>query len=387
MTDQLIVHRPPPVPPPAAYIDSDTALVALAAHLSTEPLLGIDTESNSMYAYRERVCLIQVSTRTHDYIIDPLPIHDLSPLGPLFAAPGIVKVFHAAEYDIMCLKRDYDFAFVNLFDTMLAARMCACKNIGLGAVIADVLAIDLDKSHQRDDWGARPLPADALLYAQYDTHFLPALYDHFQARLAAEGHLEEARETFDDLARVRPGARNPFDPEGYWKIAIPNHLTSRQAAIVCEVYALRDALSQQRDVPPFKIMSDKTLAALAINAPATPAALERTEGIAPSVARRYGADLLAAVKRGLAAPLPHPPVTNPPSDPVVVDRYNALREWRKQRAQQRGVESDVILAREALWALAMQFPATVEAMRGIPGLGAWRLATYGEEILGVLKKI
>src|SRR5690606_29531 len=132
-----------------------------------------DTESNSLYAYRERVCLIQLSTRSRDYILDPLIIVDMSPLAPLLADPGVEKVFHAAEYDLICLHRDYGFIVNNLFDTMVAARICGYKAIGLGSLLSEFLGVELDKRHQRDDWGERPLPPDSLRYAQMDTHYLP----------------------------------------------------------------------------------------------------------------------------------------------------------------------------------------------------------------------
>src|SRR5258708_4625 len=119
--------------PQPTYVDSAEKLAALVRALASEPLLAIDTESNSLYAYRERVCLIQLSTRSADYIIDPLKIQSMQPLAPLFANPAIEKVFHAAEYDLMCMKRDFGFVFHNLFDTMIAARVCGRKLIGLGA--------------------------------------------------------------------------------------------------------------------------------------------------------------------------------------------------------------------------------------------------------------
>lgn len=384
MTLDTPLLRPAP-PPPARLVDTDSRLADLIARLADESLIGVDTESNSLYAYRERVCLIQISTRSADYIIDPLTIGDLGPLGPLFANPAIEKVFHAAEYDLMCLKRDFGFTFVNLFDTMIAARICGYKNIGLGNIVADVLGLSIDKSHQRDDWGARPLPADGLLYAQMDTHFLPALRDHFAAELTERDYLEEAHEAFGDLLKVRPAVQE-FDPDGFWRIVIPNNLTRRQAAVVRELYLMREHLAERRDVPPFKIVSDKVLVALATHTPTSAGQVNQVPGVAPSIARRYGEEFAAAVRRGMSAALPEQPPLDPPSDPIVVERYSALREWRKLRAIQRGVESDVILGREALWQIALRAPANLEMMAAIPGMGPWRLSTYGEEILGVLKR-
>src|SRR5512147_2105439 len=99
--------------PLPTIVSNSPALYELTRRIQDEPLIAVDTESNSLFAYRERVCLVQLSTLTQDWLIDPLAIQDMSPPGPLFADPHIEKVFHAAEYDLMCLKRDYDFVFRN----------------------------------------------------------------------------------------------------------------------------------------------------------------------------------------------------------------------------------------------------------------------------------
>lgn len=369
--------------PPAQYIRTTAQLQRVVNTLKREPLIGVDTESNSLYAYRERVCLIQISSRQADYIVDPLGDIDVSPLAPLFADANIEKVFHAAEYDVMCLKRDYAFTFANLFDTMIAARICAVKSIGLGALLQDILGVQADKSHQRDNWGERPLEAGSLLYAQMDTHYLPLLRDHFTTRLAELNLWHEAREAFAALANLPPNTPVE-DPQAFWRVATPNRLKPRQAAIFRELYLMREQLAQRRDVPPFKILSDKSLIAVARVAPHDTAGLRAIGELPDSLAHRYGEALLEAVTRGQAAPLPAPPNLEPPLDPKVVERYTALREWRKQRAETRGVESDVIIGKDVLWALAETVPVTLDAMRAIRGLTEWRIEQYGEELLGVL---
>ena len=148
--------------PPAVYVQTDEHLHQVAQALAAEPALAVDTESNILYAYREQVCLFQVSTRTQDYIIDPLTINDMSPLGTLLADPQIEKVFHAAEYDVLCIKRAYSYEVNNIFDTMIAARVCGYPLFGLGNMVEALYGVQLDKSHQRDDWGQRPLPPTSL---------------------------------------------------------------------------------------------------------------------------------------------------------------------------------------------------------------------------------
>src|SRR5512138_699948 len=123
MSSETPHHAPPAVLPPPIWIDRQSLLEKMVADLSTQPRISVDTESNSLHAYREQVCLIQFSTPGTDYIVDPFVFDDLSILGPLFSNPNIEKIFHAAEYDLICLKRDFNFEFAHLFDTMYAARV------------------------------------------------------------------------------------------------------------------------------------------------------------------------------------------------------------------------------------------------------------------------
>jgi len=370
---------------PAAYISTDEDLRQLAAALAKEPLLAVDTESNSLHAYQERVCLVQLSTRTADYIIDPLAINDMEPLGGLLADPHIEKVFHAAEYDLICLKRAYGFAVRNIFDTMAAARIGGHKAVGLGSLLSLYLGIEQDKTHQRDNWGLRPLTEASLLYAQMDTHYLPVVRDRLMAELEESGRLEEARESFADMVDV-PLIDLSFEPEGYWRIGIPHALNLRAMAILRELYLLREQYARQKDRPPFKIMGDNVLVALAEAAPMTLNEIEQVRGIAPVMTRRYGRAILRAIQRGKNRRVTRPTDGQSPADPVVVERYTALRDWRKSRAEKRGVESDVIISKDALWTLAHKAPAKLEDMSGIRGLGPWRLSAYGEEILEVITR-
>lgn len=373
--------------PPATYIDHDKAFRRLVSNLASEPLIAIDTESNSMYAYRERLCLLQISTRQADYIVDPLRIADLSPLGPLLINPAIEKVFHSAENDLISLKREYGFEVNNLFDTMLAARIYGHKQLGLNRLLATYLNIEMDKSHQRDDWGQRPLTEEGLLYAQMDTHYLATLRDHLWTDLERCGRQEEAKELFEDYARITSLPPTGFDPDGYWRLTRPGDLNRRQMAILCEVYRARDEIAQERDVPTYKIIKDDLLVAIAKASPTRQEELKRVKGVPLSFAQRYWREILNAVDHGKRAPLPKPPTNYERVDQETADRYLALKDWRRSRAEQRGVEADVILTKESMWGLANKIPTQLEDLQNIPGLGPWRIGTYGADILAVLKQV
>lgn len=371
--------------PPAQYIADADALQVLANELLREPLVAIDTESNSMHAYHSRVCLIQVSTRARDYIIDPLALKDLRPLAPVFQSETVEKVFHAAEYDLICLKREFDFEVVNLFDTMYAARVLGATSVGLADLLREHYGIEMDKSHQLDDWARRPLEADALHYAQMDTHYLPDLRDQLVGRLAMRGQMDEAREVFEDVSHIESPEKD-FDTEGYWKIGLPAALNPRQLAVLREVYVLRDHIAREEDLPHYKVISNKTLVEVAMRMPRNHQELAAVRGISGRMARERGGELLRAIERGRTARPPQPPAPER-QDPDLTERYIRLHAWRKERAMARGVESNIIISKNTLWALARQMPKDLQALAQIPGMGAWRLGAYGEEILEVIESL
>ncbi|MBX3065402.1 MAG: ribonuclease D [Anaerolineae bacterium] len=359
------------------------ALTRLVEQLSHEPLIAVDTESNSLYAYRERVCLIQISTRESDFLIDPLAIKDLSPLAPLFADPQIEKVFHAAEYDIMCLKRDYGFTFANLFDTMVASRIIGRKQIGLGNLLGEYFGVEVNKRFQRADWSRRPIPRDQLNYAQHDTHYLPALRDILGELLHQQHRYQEAQEVFADLCAI-PAAVHTFDPDGFWRIHAARELSPREMAVLKELFLLRDKIAQQRNYPPFKVVNDETLITVVKKMPGNEAALYTIEGLNDRLIERQGAAILEAIQRGMQSKPPQRPDLSPRLDQETTARYDTLHRWRKMRAAERGVESDVIIPKEALWALAKNPAHTLEELEHIPGLGPWKRDQYGEELLKLL---
>lgn len=368
--------------PPPIFIDTPEALERWAGRMAQEPRLAVDTESNSLHAYQERVCLLQFSFPGADLLVDPIALPDLSPLAPLFADPAIEKVFHAAEYDVMTLKRDFGFTFANLFDTHLACRAVGRRESGLSKLLLSEFGVRLDKRHQRADWGRRPLPPELLDYARLDTHYLLELRDRLAAELEARSRLESFRELCDWLTTLPPSAPG-FDPEGFWRLANGQRLNPQQVAVLRELYLFRDREARRRDRPPFKVLSDRTLVAIAQALPRDPEALAQLPGMTKGQMRRYGRGLLQAVARGLQATPPRRR-RGPRPDPLLLERYEALRQWRKGVARREGVESDIILPREVLWQIAREAPRTPEDLRRLMRPLEGRFRTYGSEILKIV---
>ena len=146
-------------------IDTAANLEEIARSLEKEKIVAVDLEADSMFHYKEKVCLIQIATEKIFVVIDSLAIKDLSPLKPIFSNPNIKKIFHGADYDVRSLYRDFKIKINNLFDTELACRFLGIKETGLKAVLKIFFNVDIDKKYQKKDWSKRPLPKEMMAYA------------------------------------------------------------------------------------------------------------------------------------------------------------------------------------------------------------------------------
>ena len=369
----------------ATLITAREHLEEVCAELAKCPRLAFDTESNGFYAYKERVCLVQISSPTDDYIVDPIAIRELAPLGPLFADPKIEKLFHAGEYDVLCLKRDYGFAFSNLYDTMIAARVLGIKELGLAAAIERHFGLVISKKLQRADWGKRPLTHEMIKYAQGDTHFLMRVADEQKKTLVEKGRWDDALEAFRELEKLEPTIRN-FDPEGYWKLVGRQEIGGAAMAALKEIWLYREQQAEARDRAPFRVMPEDLMARIAQAMPESREALAAVKGMGPYILERFGSGLLACVERGRAAP----PVTRPalPERRRMAEDefriFEALRAWRKERGERDKVEPVVILSSDSLRQIAT-FACRHDGDPLGP-LSELKKTRYGEDIRLVVQK-
>jgi ribonuclease D len=368
--------------PPPAIIDRAENLSGLLSALRDLPRIGVDTESNSLYVYRERVCLLQISTPDQDYLVDPFKLPDLSGLKTVFENPRMEKVFHAAEYDLICLRRDFGFRIRGLFDTHAAARSLGIKEYGLNALLIAEFGVKLDKTMQRANWGKRPLPDRQIEYARFDTHYLIPLRDRLAERVYSAGYQDELRDEFERLENLPELESEEPDGDPFWRLRGMQELAPAQRAVLLSLFEWRENEAQKMDRPPFHILPVEVMTKLAREAPNSLADLANS-GLNEHNAKQYGKSILQAVERGKTLPPPKHN-RNGGMDDQSQARLEALRKWRKKRAEARGVESDVILCRDAMFRIARHSPQSIAALSEIPGVGAFRLKTYGAEILAAL---
>ena len=370
-------------------IQSKAAFEDFLDEVDQEPVLGLDTEANSMHAYREEVCLIQISSSDRDYLLDPMAGLDLDPFLDLLEDPGIVKVFHDAEFDLFLLGRAYDLRLRGLFDTKVAALALGRSQIGLAAVVEYYFGQQLDKSQQRSDWGRRPLAIAQLEYAWKDTHYLLPLRERLLAEIE-EADPVVALEVESECRRLeRMDTHRPKNPDVWLKVKGARRLSARGLRYFRDLYDWREKEAERRNLPLFKVLANPVLIAMAAQAPLDDQALGRL--LSRGQKDRYGKALQRVLERSREKPelsLPKTPsLTGAERKAAAMhkQRIDALKLWRKQWAGRRGTDPSLILNREVLEKLAERAPQSLGELEETALLEPWRLERYGAEILEALK--
>jgi ribonuclease D len=373
---------------PPQWIRTPEALRALVAHFAGTSVMALDTESDSLHHFPEKVCLIQVAHPDGTvFLVDPLALRDLSPLGPLCADPGIIKVLHGASYDLSSLKRDFGFGFAHIFDTMLSGQLIGLSELGLAALLQRFFGLVPGRSRQKDDWARRPLSPEQEAYAAEDVRYLVSLRERLRAELQALGREAWLEEECEALVLMPPGERI-FDPEDYLRIKGAKDLDRRGLAVLRELFVGREAWAGAAARPPFRIVGNETLIHLVLQRPRSLTELSTIPGCTPGVIRRHGEPLLAAIARGLAVPEAELPSYSRPkkprASPATARRIDALLAWRGAAALRAGLDPGFLLPRRLIERLAEAVPGDREALDRIEGLRRWRVEAFGAEILGAL---
>ena len=237
-------------------IDSDRKLADFLPALCEAKWLALDTEADSLHAYPEKLCLVQISIQGHDVLIDPLASMDLAPLVKLLRSQEII--LHAADYDLRLLKRCLNFVPSAVFDTMLAARLLGDTEFGLTHLASKYLGVTMEKGPQKADWGKRPLTERMLVYAQNDTRYLKSLADLLTEKLAACGRLDWHREACQKqiLDCTRPSQRDPGES---WRISGWERLSRNSLAVLRELWRWREREAIVAGKPPYFVLSHELL--------------------------------------------------------------------------------------------------------------------------------
>jgi ribonuclease D len=354
----------------------------VAERARAERRLGLDTEFLPEGRYRPLLCLVQVVVGEEVWVLDPLAGFDHGPLASVLADPAVEVVVHAGRQDVAILRREWRTDVTNVFDTQVAAGFAGFSaQAGYNGLLHDVLRIRLPKTASFTRWDARPLTDEQLRYARGDVEHLLPLADDLRARLERTGRLEWAREECVPVAL----ASDERDPEEVWRrLPRATGLDARERAVARELAAWRERTAERENRPVGAVLRDPTVVELAKRTPAGRKEMAQIRGVNPDVVRRRGDDILAAIQRGRAAePLrldEADRLSTEPQDGPVIALAEALV---RGRAQEAGLAYELIAARADLT------PIVVAARRGQPEpdvrtLRGWRRNLVGAELLELL---
>jgi len=371
----------PEILPPPIWVNTKQLLLKMIDDLAAQSRVAVDTESNSLHAFREQVCLMQFSSKNADYLVDPLVLKDLSALAPIFSNPNIEKIFHAAEYDLVCLRRDFGFSFANLFDTMQAARVLGYPAVGLDRLLGDKFRIQMDKRHQKANWAARPLSREQIHYARLDTHYLFDLRDILEKELREKQRLEFAKEDFMRACLVDE-PRQKVNGESWERFSGRKDLSLRELTILAHLCKWRDKEAERLNRPPYKVIMDDVFVLLSKNPPEKKVDLSAV-GLSEKQINLWGDSVLAAIRRGVEAPLVERKQVEAKND-AFLRRMEKLKVWRKKVGLEMGVESDIILPKPYLSLLAENPPNSEDDLAILMKDTPTRVVKYGAQILKTL---
>jgi ribonuclease D len=363
------------------YIRDENGLVEAVEVLAGSRVLALDTEFMRERTYFARLCLIQMATDTHTFLIDTLALDGhLSALAPLLADPATLKVFHAGSQDIEILIRATGVAPQPVFDTQVAATLAGFPSqVGYAQLVKETLGVNVDKADTFTDWSVRPLTDAQLAYAAADVEYLPGVYELLRERLEREGRLSWLAEDFEKMAdpafyRIEPR-------EQYRRVKRASTLDRRSLAVLRELAAWREDEAQRRDLPKRWLLSDESLIEIARRRPRDAGAIGAIRGVNERVASRNGAAILEAIRRGEAVPdeeLPRlPKRARIPTDAQPI--ADLLAGILRLRAREHGVAAGLFASRDELERFA------AGERDGHPLSSGWRHTLVGAELEAVIE--
>ncbi|TAA48609.1 ribonuclease D [Corallincola spongiicola] len=283
------------------YVETDARLIELCRNWQRCDMLAIDTEFVRERTLYPRLGLIQVCDGVGVYLIDPLPIRDLSPFAALLADQSIVKVLHACGEDLEVFRCHLDVVPAPLFDTQIAATFTGLAiNPGYGKLVELLLGKVLAKEHARTNWLQRPLTDAQQEYAALDVDYLYKIYPLLVDKLSEQGWqeacAEECARFVSERLKVTPAALQYRDIKNSWL------LNSEELAILQELANWRNSEAARRDLPLGFVCKDEMLILLAQRQPQSMHDLRQLSGLPPALVKRYAAKLLELVEHGKSWP-------------------------------------------------------------------------------------
>jgi ribonuclease D len=370
------------------WIDSRQGLQQVVDCFKNKKAIGVDMEMDSMFHYREKICLIQMATEQHTFIIDPLKFPNMSLIKPLFENRHIKKIFHGADYDVRSIFRDFKIDINNLFDTELASRFMGVHHSSLESVLNSRFDVVLDKRYQKKDWSQRPLPEHMVAYAASDACFLVPLASELEKELQQKKRLSWVKEECEWLSRVRTTVNDERPLFLNFKGA--GRLKPRDLVVLEALLQYRRTIAIAKDRPLFKTIGNASLLTLVNRKPTGLKHLTASRALSTKQTKQYGRELIATIEGAVNTPSDQHPVyprkRTPRLKPMVSHRISKLKTWRDAKAASLEIDASLVLTKMLIYDIAQKNPTSIQQIKTIDNLRKWRVTEFGREILELLKQ-
>lgn len=297
----------------AIWVDSLESLNNMLEELKGATEIAVDLEHHDYRTYYGIVCLMQISTRKTDYLVDTIALRDeLHILNEVFANPSIVKVLHGAFMDIIWLQRDLGLYIVSLFDTFHASRALGFPRHSLAYLLERFAHFKTSKKYQLADWRIRPLSKPMNAYARADTHFLLNIYDQMKNSLIKEnklaGVLYESRNVAKrrfEYSKFRPRVASskvfsPIEKDDPWmSIIYQYNIPLQKSELLKKLWEWRDMVARRDDESPRYVMPNQLIVSLVAYTPVDPAGVISVSNIMTDHVRSNSKVIANLLKRTL----------------------------------------------------------------------------------------
>ncbi|WP_298255761.1 ribonuclease D [Bradyrhizobium sp.] len=359
-------------------ITTTAELSALCDRLAKHRVITVDTEFLRETTYYPLLCVVQMASAEEAAVIDALAEGiDLKSFFELMSNEKVLKVFHAARQDIEIVWHRAGIVPHPIFDTQVAAMALGYgDSIAYDALVERVTGHRPDKTHRFTDWSRRPLTDDQTHYALADVTHLRDVFAALDADLRKRGRGDWVSEEMEVLTSPRT---YDFHPERAWERLKTRVRKPKELAVLIEVAAWREQEAQSRDVPRGRILKDDAVGDIATHAPTNLERLAHLRSLPKGFDRsKWGADIVAAVQRGLARDLSAlPRIEKPRSNSNGAAVVELLKVLLRMTSERHAVASKVIATVDDLEQIAADDNADVGALHG------WRRELFGEAALAL----
>ena len=353
-------------------------LAAACARLARHPVITVDTEFLRETTYYPLLCVVQMASAEEAVVIDALAEGiDLKPFFDLMANEAVLKVFHAARQDIEIIWHRAGIVPHPVFDTQVAAMVLGYgDSIAYDQLVERVTGHRPDKTHRFTDWSRRPLTAEQIHYAVSDVTHLRDVFAALDADLRKRKRSDWVSEEMEVL--TSPSTYD-VDPARAWERLRSRVRRPKDLAVLREVAAWREQVAQTRDIPRSRVLKDDAVGDIATHAPTSLERLANLRSLPKGFERsKWGADIIAAVERGLARD-PHtlPKIQKPRNNSNGSATVELLKVLLRMTSERYAVASKVIATVDDLERIAADDKADVGALHG------WRRELFGEAALAL----